>query len=223
MAGQVDGKRFGSLFLAASLGLNITLGGVLIYQSVSGNGWERDRSGRDFEGRDWRRSDWDSRSRSMPDSVRSYMRFEPEQLERMRELRREMSEEIVPLRDEIHALQDMIGDELRESEPDVARLDSMTARTANLQNRIQQRSLRLILKEREILSPEQYRALIRFMVPGGVLHPYDSGGRRYEGGRGSDRGRGDSRDSRPPPEHERPPGVQPQIHDHSPVPDHALV
>ena len=223
MAESVDGRRFATLFLAASLGLNIALGGILIFQGARKEEPEQNRSRRDYQGRDWRRSDWDSRSRAMPDSLRPYTRLEPEQLERMRELRRAMFEDIGPLGEEIRTLQELIRQELRKPEPDITRLDSITTRTADLQNQIQQRSIRLILEEREILTPEQYRALTRFMVPG--FMPYDPGGGRYERGRGreSGRGRGDNRDSRPPPGPEPPPGVNPQIQDHHPHPEYALV
>ena len=93
---------------------------------------------------------------------------------------------------------------------DCVALDSMTARIMRYQNQIQQRTLRLILAEREVLTPEQYRTFLRFMVPGQlgqIDRLYDPGrrgrGRDDERG-GNDRPGGDQRGpdrggERPPP------------------------
>ena len=100
------------------------------------------------------------------DTTRSFPRLERDQIESLRTMRREMEEVITPLREEIHALQAAMREELEKPEPDLEILDDMTEETASLQAEIQQQSLRLMLKERQILSPEQYRSFMRMMMPG---------------------------------------------------------
>lgn len=164
----MSGRRAQTLVLAGSLGLNVALCAVLIYQAVAaGRGssrYESDRWRRYGESRG--RSDWESRYRAEPDSTRPFPRLDDEQIQRLREMRREITETINPLREEINGLQALMREELGKPEPDLARLDSMVTETSRLQSQIQQHSLRLILREREILTPEQFRSFTRMMVPG---------------------------------------------------------
>jgi len=179
-------KNLVTLILAASLGLNVTLGIVLLTQPDPRERFHQQMMQEgSWRGDDYRRADLENRRDATPDSLRQFRRFEPDQLEALRELRREMFTEIEPAREEINTLQRLISEELLSSEPDIARLDSMTSRIMRHQNQIQQRTLRLILAEREILTPEQYQAFIRYMVPG-QLGQMDRG---YDYGR---RGRGES-------------------------------
>jgi hypothetical protein len=174
-----------TLFLAASLGLNVTLGIILLTGENPQHRFPRYEQERGWRGDYYRRADLENRREATPDSLRQFRHLEPEQLEALRSLRQDMFTEIEPARTEINSLQRMIREELRSAEPDIARLDSMTARIMRQQNRIQQRTLRLILAEREILSPEQYQAFLRYMVPG-QLGQVD---RMYDYGR---RGRGEA-------------------------------
>lgn len=202
-------KNLTTLILAASFGLNVTLAIILISQSASRDrsAWHVPGPGMGMRGEDFRRPDWGTRMSAMPDSLRSFPRFEQEQLESLRELRRAMFTEIEPIREEINTLQGLIQEELKGPEPTITHLDSMTARIMRLQNRIQQRTLRLILREREILTPEQYQVVIRFMVPGYMGQMFDSSGRGYsdrergdsDRGRGRGRGGPDPYDGKPPP------------------------
>ncbi len=178
-------KNLVTLILAASLGLNVTLGIIMLTQENPRDHFRRIAEERGWRGDDYRRADLENRREATPDSLRQFRHFEPDQLEALRDLRREMFTEIEPAREEINTLQRLISEELRSSEPNIARLDSMTSRIMRYQNQIQQRTLRLILAEREILTPEQYQAFLRYMVPG-QLGQVD---RRYDYGR---RGRGES-------------------------------
>ncbi|MFC1628764.1 hypothetical protein ACFL3H_06580 [Gemmatimonadota bacterium] len=199
-------KNLSTLILAASLGLNVTLMVILLSQdTLQGRSW-RDGSGRSIRSDDYRRPDWNTRMSSIPDSLRSFPRFEPAQTESLRTLRRAMYTEIEPISEEINTLQGLIQEELRGPEPAITRLDSMTSRIMRLQNQIQQRTLRLILREREILTPEQYQGFIRFMVP-------NQSGQMFDRGRG-DRGTTDSREPGqgrrgPGRENEKPPPPPP--------------
>jgi len=195
--------RLRSLILPASLGLNLALVGVLGYQIFVG-----DRGGGDRQGSDWdrRRSSWsDERGRrSMPDSLRRAPDFDREQIRRLTQMRSEMMEETRPMREHVRELQSLMRSELREEEPRQAYLDSLITESAQLQRAIQMRSLRLILEEREVLTPEQYRWFLRFMMPGD-LGFLDSRSRdsnqRNSSGRRSGNDPPDSRGSdRPPPD-----------------------
>jgi hypothetical protein len=201
-------NRLKSLILPASLGLNLALAGVFAYQAIVSDQGERGR-----RSSDWNRgrSSWtdDRDRRSMPDSLRTVPRMDREQIERLRNMRTEMMEETQPMRDRVRELQSLMRTELREESPSLAYLDSLTTESMQLQRSIQMRSLRLILEEREILTPEQYRLFLRYMVPGNLdfqdSRSRDSNERDYSGRRTG----GDPPDgrppNRPPPDHP-PPG-----------------
>lgn len=161
----MNGRRFGTLILAGSLGLNIALGGLLIYQVFSAEEAHGDRrtSEQDRARFPWSR---EGHRRSLPDSIRKVPRLEKEQIRRLSAMREAMWEETAPARRQIGQLQALIRMELRGAEPNPAYLDSLTGEIGRLQRLIQSRSLRLILDEREILTPEQYERFLRWMVPG---------------------------------------------------------
>ena len=164
----MNGKRLGTLLLAGSLGLNVALGGVLIYQIAT-----REKTYTRGERGEWRgrsdrrdRDEWQSHYRARSDTTRPFPRLERDQILRLREMRNNLVEVIRPLRAEINTLQALMREELVKPQPDPARLDSMAVETARLQSQIQQHSLRLILEEREVLTAEQYQAVVRMMLPG---------------------------------------------------------
>ena len=206
-------KNLISLILAASIGLNVTLAVILLAQPDPHERMRRYYQEGSWRGDDFRRADMDQRRGAMPDSLRQNVPpFEPEQLEAMRELRRAMFTEIEPAREEINTLQRLIREELRNDEPAITRLDSMTARIMRQQNQIQQRTLRLILAERDILTPEQYQTFLRYMVPGQLgqmnqLYDYGRRGRGEGDGKGRDNPPGADRGgpgrggAQPPPPH----------------------
>jgi len=193
----MNGKRLGTMLLAASLGLNAALGAVLITQAITRSRqisryeYSRNRRG----GEEGGRSEWQSRYRSESDTSRSFPRLERHQIESLRTMRREMEEVITPLREEIQALQAAMREEMEKPEPDLEVLDEMAEETARLQAEIQQQSLRLMLNEREILSPEQYRGFMRMMMPG-QYGPGESGRSRYSESSGRDSTWGSERDPR---------------------------
>jgi hypothetical protein len=181
----MNGKRFATAMLAGSLGLNIALGGILIYGSIKPDSRRGDWPGRDSRGRSY----WPDRHRSTPDSLREAPRFSREQIDQLRAMRRAMEEDTAPLREQVRDIQSLIRNELRADDPSLAYLDSLSAESTKLQSAIQSRALRLILEEREILGPEHYERFLRYMVPGGSY------------GRGDSRSRGSERSSgnrRPP-------------------------
>ena len=81
-------------------------------------------------------------------------------------MREAMWEETAPTRRRVGQLQALMRTELRRAEPNPAYLDSLTIEIGQLQRLVQSRSLRLILDEREVLTPEQYERFLRWMVPG---------------------------------------------------------
>jgi hypothetical protein len=182
----MNGKRLATFVLAGSLGLNLALGGILIYGSLSSDSRRGDRQSRDSRGRSY----WQDRHRSTPDSLREAPRFSREQIDQLRGMRRAMEEETAPLREEVRDIQSLIRNELRTEEPRLAYLDSLASESMKRQSAIQSRALRLILEEREILGPEHYERFLRYMVPGGSY------------GRGDSRSRGPERgsDNRRPPD-----------------------
>lgn len=186
----MNGKRLAILVLAGSLGLNVAIGGILIYGSLTSDSRRGDRQYRDSMGRSSR----EDRHRSTPDSLREAPRFSREQINQLRGMRRAMEEETASLREEVGNMQSLIRDELRNPEPDLAYLDSLVTESIKLQSAIQSRALRLILEEREILGPEHYERFLRYMIPGGQY------GRGDSRSRGSDRGSGNRR----PPDPGRP-------------------
>ncbi len=198
-------KNLTTLILAASLGLNVTFVVLFISQGSSPAQFHRFSSERDMRGADYRRPDWEARMSAMPDSFRSrsFPRLEKEQVDSLRNLRHEMFTEIEPFTKEIATLQELIQEELRAPESNLTRLDSLTSRTMRLQYSIQQRTLRLILTEREILTPEQYQWFVRLMVPVQIDQMFDRG----RGGRGGIDGRamGPGRGGPPGRESETPP------------------
>lgn len=164
----MSGKRLGTLLLASSLGLNVALGGVLIYQIAT-----REEAYTRGEREEWRgrsdrrgRDEWQSDFRARSDTIRPFPRLEREQIRRLREMRLNLGEVIRPLHIEINTLQTLMREELVNPQPDLARLDSMAVETSRLQSQIQQHTLRLILEEREVLTAEQYQAVVRMMLPG---------------------------------------------------------
>jgi Spy/CpxP family protein refolding chaperone len=199
----VNGRRVGNLVLAASLGLNLALAGVLIYNeffrtptvptmygrgSMSGRGQEPGSGTRD-----WRRDD-----------DRDFPRLDREQLNQMRRMREGMQEEIGPLWEQIRSNQALLQAELLAERPDRAQLDSLSVVNARLQERIQLRTLRLILEEREVLTREQYEHFLRWMVPGSFGRPENA----YQGSRSrreTDRPEGRPRSNEPPPTATAPP------------------
>ena len=199
----MNGRRVGNLVLAASLGLNLALAGVLVYNefirtptvpSMYGRGMYSGRGQEPGTGtRDWRRDD-----------QHDFPRLDREQLEALRRMREEMQTEIGPLWEQIRGNQALIQTELLAEQPVTARLDSLSVANARLQERIQLRTLKLILEEREVLTREQYERFLRWMVPGSFGRPEMP----YQGGRSrreSDRPEGRPRTNEPPPAETAPP------------------
>ncbi len=191
----MNGKRLGTLLLAGSLGLNVALGAVIVSRAVTRSResarFELDRSRRAGDQRG--RYNWQSRYRTESDTARSFPRLEREQIDQLRDMRREMEEVITPLRDQIQSHQASIREELARPEPDFDLLDDITGEIAQLQAAIQQHSLRLILREREILTPEQFRSFIRMMMPG-QYGPGKSGRSRHREPSDRDSTHGSNRD-----------------------------
>ena len=156
----------------------------------------------------------------MPDSIRALTRLSDEQTRQIRELRRAMEAEIQPIRDEVREMQGRLRDELELAEPNLARVDSIMAEIWTHQRALQRRSIDLMLEEREVLTPQQFRFFLRWMVPD-VMTPteYDRDDRRREGNRQDqqrreDPGRTSGSTSPPPPGAPPPPPGQGSRHPH---------
>jgi hypothetical protein len=167
----VNGRRLGGLVLAGSLGLNLALAGILVYSQVIRPSGPASRT---YPGR----SSYGGRGQGMgqgPDSQqpgreseRNYPRIDRQQVERMQAMREKMQEEISPLWERVHSNQTLIQKELLADTPNLVRLDSLAIENTGLQQKIQLRTLRLILEERNILTKEQYEHFLRWMLPGPV-------------------------------------------------------
>lgn len=180
-------RRTFTMILAASLGLNVGLAGVLAYRSINENSFRRQAREEMVQ----RRTQWSNRERTRADSLRGFPRLEREQINALGEMRRTAEEDIQPMRRQVQALHDAIQQELLRASPGEARLDSLAETTARLQKQIQVRLIRLMVEERAILSEDQYQWIVGRMVPGSEVGRTD----RSRGGR-DDRGRGDSRGAR---------------------------
>jgi hypothetical protein len=167
----VNGKRLGGLVLAGSLGLNLALAGILVYSQVIRPAPSSSRTypGRTYSGgRGQGMGQGQGNQPSGRASERNYPRIDPQQVVRMRGMREKMQEEISPLWERVHSNQILIQEELLAESPDLARLDSLSIENTGLQQKIQLRTLRLILEERNILTTEQYEHFLRWMLPGPV-------------------------------------------------------
>jgi len=165
----MSGRRLGGLVLAGSLGLNLALAGILVYSQVIRPSGPASRT---YPGR----SSYGGRSQGMGqgqvgqqpsrDTERNYPSINPQQAESLRVMREKMQEEISPLWERVHTNQTLIQKELLAETIDLVRLDSLSVENTGLQQKIQLRTLRLILEEREVLTKEQYEHFLRWMLPG---------------------------------------------------------
>jgi hypothetical protein len=191
-------RRPWSIILAASLGLNLALGGLLIYQGVSAEKAFERRLHEWRANRDSRWREQPSRSGTAPDSTRhptrpDFPRLEEDQIDQLRAMRRAFEADTDSLKREVGRNQRLIRSELSETEPSMARIDSLTNRNARLQHRIQRRIIVLMLREKEILTPEQFEFFLRYMIPGQDRYgdSYRRGERGRNGPPGNDRNDGD--------------------------------
>jgi len=201
-------KNLVTLLLAASLGLNVTLAVVLLTQPDPRERFHRMMEERFSSGGDYGRADWRSRTEALPDSIRQVMELRRVQIDSMQVLRREALATLDPLKHEIGLKRRLLWTELMESEPSQARLDSLTGAIMREQYRIQKKIIELLLMEREVLTPEQYRIFLRLMS--GDIMPRGEGESRWGRGgssrersgdrrEGGDRGSPDRSGDRPPP------------------------
>ena len=93
----------------------------------------------------------------MWDSIQDQMVLDPPQLEKMKSLRFSFEKEILSLRMEIWQKRKALLEEIRNPEPDLARIDKAVDELSRLQSEIQKKTIRNILKDKEILSPRQQR------------------------------------------------------------------
>jgi hypothetical protein len=197
-------RRTVAIVLALSLGVNIGLGGIMLYRSAR-ESLVRREARQDFERR---RADWSNRERAHADSTRPFPQLEREQVRTLIQMRREAENDIEPLRQEVQRIHSALQEELLAEPTSQGRLDSLIALTADYQERIQARLIQMIQDEEAVLSPEQYAWIVRRMVPGpGRLGDEDRWdrdrrGRDGERGRGGD---GDRSGSDRPREEVKPP------------------
>jgi Spy/CpxP family protein refolding chaperone len=119
------------------------------------------------------------------DSMRSEMRLTPGQFERMQGRRVSFEREIESLQSKMQEAKNALIRETRRPSPDLDRIDAIIEEYSNLQALIQKKTMRNLLKDRELLSPRQqetYFSLFEDHMRGQ--------GRKYRGGR---RGKGGPR------------------------------
>lgn len=89
------------------------------------------------------------------DSVQDQVALDPPQVEKMKSLRFSFEKEIISLRMEIWQKRRVLLEEIRNSDPDLNRIDKTIDELSRLQAEIQKKTIRNILKDKEILSPGQ--------------------------------------------------------------------
>lgn len=90
-------------------------------------------------------------------SLQDQVALNPPQLERMKNLRFIFEKEIISLRREIWEKRKILLEETRNPNPDLVRIDNAIDDLSRLQAEIQKKTIRNILKDKEILSPWQQK------------------------------------------------------------------
>lgn len=171
--------RLLTLLLAASVGLNVALAAILVFRTVNPpdelirqrlEEWRAERASRgpsrwDEEHRS-REPDRPRESRADTSRHREFDWPDRDQIRQLVELREATEEDIQPLREQARTLHDRMITELLKEQPDSTVLDSLAGRNSRIQHKIQGRLLRMIMAEREILTPEQYEWAVKYLVPG---------------------------------------------------------
>lgn len=119
----------------------------------------------------------------MWDSIQDQIVLDQSQLEKMKSLRFSFEKEILSLRMEIWQKRKALLEELRNPEPDLARIDKAVDELSRLQSEIQKKTIRNILKDKEILSPRQQRRYFS-LFERHIQRPGRGWGRRGLGWRG---------------------------------------
>lgn len=96
-------------------------------------------------------------SQEIWDSIQDQVVLDPPQLEKMKSMRFSFEKEILSLRMEIWQKRRVLLEEIRNPNPDLARIDKAIDELSRLQAEIQKKTIRNILKDKEILSPRQQR------------------------------------------------------------------
>lgn len=91
------------------------------------------------------------------DSIQDQVALEPPQLEKMKSLRFSFEKEILSLRMEIWRKRRVLLEEMRNPDPDINRIDNAIDELSRLQADIQKKTIRNILKDKEMLSPWQQK------------------------------------------------------------------
>ncbi len=107
------------------------------------------------------------------------MRFTPDQRVRLREMRKKFPQSIWPLRKKLAEERRALGKLLMEEKPDTIRIDERLHRIGELQTKMEKEVVFQMLKERNVLNPEQRKQFFRIMEKhlDKNLHPPPSGGR----------------------------------------------
>ncbi|MBN2245040.1 MAG: periplasmic heavy metal sensor [Candidatus Aminicenantes bacterium] len=91
------------------------------------------------------------------ESIQEQVALDPPQLETMKNQRLSFEKEILSLRMEIWQKRRVLIEEIRNPDPDLSRIDKAIDELSRLQVEIQKKTIRNILKDKEILSPWQQR------------------------------------------------------------------
>lgn len=127
--------------------------------------------------------------------LREAMRLTPRQMERMHGRRLSFEKEIESLRERMWETRNSLAHEIRKPSPDLNRIDALIEEFSGLQASIQKRTMRNLLKDKELLSPQQQKRYFS------LFEDHMRGQGRRQRGRG--KGRGRSRWMRESPKDER--------------------
>jgi len=91
-------------------------------------------------------------------SLQDHVALNPPQLEKMKNLRLSFEKEIMSLRMQIWQKRKLLLEETRNLKPDLELIDNAIDELSRLQAEIQKKTIRNILKDKEILSPRQQKS-----------------------------------------------------------------
>jgi len=91
------------------------------------------------------------------------MRLTPDQRMRLGEMRKKFPQSIWPIRKKLVEERKALGKLLMEKKPDTARIEERLSRIGELQTKMEKEVVLQMLKERDVLNPEQRKQFFRIM------------------------------------------------------------
>lgn len=117
------------------------------------------------------------------DTLQAQIALGPHQMQRMQGLRFSYENEVESLRQQMWEKRNRLMDEVRNSSPNMNRIDKMVDELSELQAEVEKKTIRNLIKDKEILTPGQQERY--FSLFESHMHGQGRGyGRRGSGGRG---------------------------------------